>query len=98
MLLNCRALSERVTITIAEERPTPLAAIVTVTLRDGRVLPRQVTGFKGTPEQPLDRAELREKFLLLTRHCDEGDMARMFERLQHLENETNLDWIGVRAH
>jgi 2-methylcitrate dehydratase PrpD len=93
-----RALSERVTITIAEKRPTPLAAIVTVTLKDGRVLTRQVTGFKGTPEQPLDHAELREKFLLLTRHCDAGDMARMFDRLQGLEDETNLDWIGVRAH
>jgi 2-methylcitrate dehydratase PrpD len=93
-----RALSERVTITIAEQRPTPLAAIVTVTLKDGRVLTRQVTGFKGTPERPLDRAELREKFLLLTQHCDRDDMARMFDRLQDLENETNLDWIGVRAH
>ena len=93
-----RALSERVTITIAEHRPTPLAAIVTVTLKDGRVLTRQVTGFKGTPERPLDRAELREKFLLLTQHCDRDDMARMFDRLQDLENETRLDWIGVRAH
>jgi 2-methylcitrate dehydratase PrpD len=92
-----RALSERVTITIAEHRPTPLAAIVTITLKDGRVLTRQVTGFKGTPEQPLDRAELREKFLLLTQHCDRDDMARMFDRLQDLENETRLDWIGARA-
>jgi 2-methylcitrate dehydratase PrpD len=92
-----RALSERVTITIAERRPTPLAAIVTVTLKDGRVLTRQVTGFKGTPERPLDRAELREKFLLLTQHCDRDDMARMFDRLQDLENETRLDWIGARA-
>ena len=62
------------------------------------MLTRQVTGFKGTPERPLDRAELREKFLLLTQHCDRDEMARMFDRLQDLENETRLDWIGVRAH
>ena len=51
-----------------------------------------------TPERPLDQAELREKFLLLTRHCTADDMGKMFDRLQNLENETNLDWIGVRRH
>jgi len=91
-----RALAERVSITVADERPTPLAAAVTVTLKDGRVLQRTVTEFKGTPQQPLDTAELREKFLLLTRHCGAEQMARMFDRLQNLENETNLDWIAVR--
>jgi 2-methylcitrate dehydratase PrpD len=92
-----RSLCERVAITIDDDRPTPLAATVTVTLKDGRVLTRSVTGFKGTPEQPLDRDELREKFLLLTRHCTADDMGKMFDRLQNLERETNLDWIGIRA-
>jgi 2-methylcitrate dehydratase PrpD len=92
-----RSLAERVTITIAKDRPTPLAAVVTVTLKDGRVLTRSVTDFKGTPEQPLDQAELREKFLMLTRHCGADDMAEMFDRLQSLELESDLDWIGVRA-
>ena len=85
-----RALMERVTITIAEDRPTPLAAIVTVTLKDGRVLRRTVAGFKGTPELPLDRAELREKFLLLTRHCGDAAMEEMFDRLQGLRSEARL--------
>jgi hypothetical protein len=65
-------LAQHVTITIAKDPPTPLAADVTVTLRDGRVLKRSIADFKGTPEQPLDGTELREKFLLLTRHCDAG--------------------------
>jgi 2-methylcitrate dehydratase PrpD len=93
-----RSLAQRVTITVGEDRPTPLAAVVTVTLRDGRVLKRSVADFKGTPESPLDRSELREKFLLLTRHCTGNDMGEMFERLQNLENETDLDWIGVRPN
>ena len=93
-----RSLAERVTITIAEDRPTPLAAVVTVTLTDGRVLTRAVADFKGTPERPLDRAELREKFLMLTRHCTTDDMGDMFDRLQNLEHETDLDWIGVGGH
>jgi len=91
-----RALAERVTITIAKDRPTPLAAVVTVALKDGRVFTRSVADFKGTPSQPLDQGELREKFLLLTRHCSVHDMGEMFDRLQNLERESNLDWIGVR--
>jgi 2-methylcitrate dehydratase PrpD len=92
-----RALAQRVSITIGAEQPTPLAAVVTVTLNDGRVLRRAVADFKGTPQRPLDRAELREKFLLLTRHCTADDMGQMFDRLQNLENEPDLDWIRVRA-
>ena len=91
-----RALAERVTITVTKDHPTPLAAAVTVALKDGRVFTRCVAGFKGTPEQPLDQGELREKFLLLTRHCSAHDMGEMFDRLQNLERESNLDWIGVR--
>jgi 2-methylcitrate dehydratase PrpD len=90
-----RSLCERVAITVGNDRPTPLAAAVTVTLHDGRALTRRVADFKGTPEQPLDRAELREKFLTLTRHCGADDMGQMFDRLQNLEHERDLDWIGV---
>jgi 2-methylcitrate dehydratase PrpD len=90
-----QSLAQRVTITIAKDPPTPLAADVTVTLRDGRVLKRSVADFKGTPEQPLDGTELREKFLLLTRHCGAGDMGGLFDRLQNLEHETDLGWIAV---
>jgi len=92
---DIRALSERITITVAEERPTPLAAHVTVTLRDGRVLTRQVVDFKGTPARPLDRAELEDKFLLLTDHCNRAEMTRMVERLLELEREPSLDWVAV---
>jgi 2-methylcitrate dehydratase PrpD len=90
------ALAQRVKITVDNERPTPLAAAVTITLQDGRVLTRLVADFKGTPEQPLDAGELRDKFLMLTRHCAADDMSEMFDRLQDLENEPGLDWIGVR--
>ena len=84
-----RSLAQRVTITVADEAKHghTIASTVTVTLKDGRMLSRRVDSFKGTPEQPLDRAEMREKFLLLTRHCDGKAMARLFERLQNIENE-----------
>jgi 2-methylcitrate dehydratase PrpD len=94
-----RSLAERVTITVADEAKHghTIASTVTVTLKDGRALTRHVDSFKGTPEQPLDRAEMREKFLLLTKACDQKAMARLFDRLQNLEGERNLDWIKVDA-
>jgi 2-methylcitrate dehydratase PrpD len=92
-----RALAQRVKITVDKERAAPLAATVTITLQDGRVLTRSVADFKGTPEQPLEQDELRDKFLMLTRHCAADDMDGMFDRLQDLENEPSLDWIGVRS-
>jgi len=90
-----RSLAERVRVTAAENRPTPLAAHVTVTLKDGRVLARSVAQFKGTPEQPLDRGELREKFLMGTRRYRAAEMEEAFDRLQDLEHEIDLDWIGA---
>jgi 2-methylcitrate dehydratase PrpD len=94
-----RALATRVTISVADEAKHghTIASTVSVTLNDGRVLTRRVDSFKGTPEQPLSRDEMREKFLLLTRHCHRGAMARLFERLQNIEDEKSLDWVKVDA-
>jgi 2-methylcitrate dehydratase PrpD len=94
-----RALARRVSITVADEarHGHTIASTVTVKLKDGRALVRKVESFKGTPEQPLDRAEMREKFLLLTKACDSAAMARLFERLQNIDSERNLDWLKVTA-
>ncbi|HEY2138133.1 MAG TPA: MmgE/PrpD family protein, partial [Xanthobacteraceae bacterium] len=94
-----RSLCERVTITLAggDHDHATIAAEVEVTLRDGRVLNKTVADFKGTPEQPLEQADLRERFMLLTRHCRAADMERLFARLQNIENETSLDWLAVEA-
>lgn len=94
-----RSLATRVTISVSEEAKHghTLASTVTVILKDGRALTQRVADFKGTPESPLNRAEMREKFLLLTRHCDRAAMERLFERIQNLENERTLDWMKVTA-
>ena len=96
---SIRALASKVTISVADEakHDHTIASTVTVALNDGRALTRRVESFKGTPEQPLDRDEMREKFLLLTRHCDRAAMARLFERIQNLEGERTLDWLKVDA-
>ena len=94
-----RALASRVTVSVSEEAKHghTLAATVTVTLNDGRKLSQRVEHFKGTPEMPLDRAEMRDKFMLLTRDCDGAAMARLFDRIQNLEAERQLEWIKVPA-
>ena len=72
-----------------------LTSTVAVTLKGGRVVTRRVTAFMGTPSRPLDRAGMREKFMLLTKRFPAADMGRLFDRLQGLENEKTLDWISV---
>jgi len=84
----------KVTIVPGQDR-RDLAVTVTVRLKDGRAVARRVTSFKGTPERPLARAELREKFMLLSKRLGDGRMAPLFERLQGIENEKSLDWLNV---
>jgi 2-methylcitrate dehydratase PrpD len=93
---DIRALAQRVTMSIVDGQDRrDLACTVTITLKDGRVLSRRVTEFRGTPERPLDQAGLQEKFLLLTRHLDRAKMEGLFERLQQIETEKSLDWLKV---
>ncbi len=82
------SLASRVTISVADEAKHghTIASTVTVTLKDGRALTRRVDSFKGTPEQPLDRAEMREKFLLLTAALrSRGDGAAVRAAAEHRE-------------
>jgi 2-methylcitrate dehydratase PrpD len=90
-ILNLAARTTMV-VTAGQDR-RDLAVTVTIRLKDGRELVRQVTSFKGTPERPLARAELREKFLRLTQRLQHDKMARLFEQLQGIENEKTLDWL-----
>jgi 2-methylcitrate dehydratase PrpD len=74
---------------------SPIASAVSITMRDGTVLNAAVSDFRGTPDDPLTEAELREKFLLLTRDHDPSRMTAIFDRLVCIENEPAVDWISV---
>ncbi|HEY3848757.1 MAG TPA: MmgE/PrpD family protein [Acetobacteraceae bacterium] len=91
-----RDMCGRVAIVVADP-PTEIAgaSIVTIVLRDGRSFTREVAEFNGTPARPLDRNELREKFMTLTRARYGTAAAGLFERLQNLENEAELGWVGA---
>jgi hypothetical protein len=56
---------------------------------------REASDFMGTPARPLDRAGLREKFLLMSKRFPSADMERLFDRLQNIENEQTLDWLSA---
>ena len=65
---------------------------VTITTNDGRELTRTVAAFRGTPARPFEEADMREKFLMLTRHLPGAE--KTFARLQRLEEEASLEWLG----
>jgi 2-methylcitrate dehydratase PrpD len=67
-----------------------MGSTVTVTLADGRHFERH------EPSGLLEPGELEDKFTRLTRGAlGEPDAARLFARLQRLEDETSLDWLGA---
>jgi 2-methylcitrate dehydratase PrpD len=94
---DIRALAARVTITVDPDVHAhgTLASTVTVVLKDGRTFAHRVEYFKGTPKNPLNPDEMRDKFLRLTRKYREGDMTRLFARLQQLEQEPDLGFVSA---
>ena len=68
-----------------------MGSTVTIALADGR-------RFEGRAENGmLEPGELEDKFLRLTRRAlGEPGAAALFERLQRLEDEKNLDWLGAQ--
>jgi len=66
-----------------------MGSTVTVTLADGRRLERHVDS--GL----LEAGELADKFTRLTRAVLGGRAPALYERLQRLETEPNLDWLGA---
>ena len=68
----------------------PLASRVTVRLKDGRELLEEVEHFPGMPEQPLDRAGLREKFETITAGLRQNRPAAVFDSIATLECASNV--------
>jgi len=83
-----RALCRRVRLVPGEEHGR---SIVTIALADGRRLETRAENGMLEPD------ELEDKFLRLTRRAlgEPGALA-LFERLQRLENEPDLSWLGAQ--
>jgi len=86
-----RALCRRVRLVPeAADGHGAMGSTVTVTLADGRHFERhEASGL-------LEAGELEDKFTRLTRGAlGEPGAARLFARLQRLEDEASLDWLGA---
>ena len=93
---DIRAMCQRVGVTVADP-PTRVAgaSVVTVRLKDGRRIAREVEEFDGIPARPLNCAQLREKFTMLMGARRAGKAGRLFERLQNLGGEPDIRWLGA---
>jgi 2-methylcitrate dehydratase PrpD len=91
-----QALASQVRVTVAPGQDADdVSSTVAVTLKDGRVLTQRVTEFLGTPARPLTGRDMRQKFLLLTQKYPTKQMERLFDRLENIETEANLEWLRV---
>ena len=92
-----RSLCRRVVVEFVEghDGHSEVPTTVTVTLNDGREITRCVDAFTGAPARPFDRDDMREKFLSLTPAY--APAKQVLERLQHLEDEKTLEWLGAPA-
>jgi 2-methylcitrate dehydratase PrpD len=91
-----RSMCHRVSV-VAANPPTKVAgaSIVSIQLKDGQSFTREVEEFNGTPSRPLSRPELRDKFTTLARVRYGAEAGGLFDRLQDLEKETALGWVGA---
>ncbi len=91
---DIRAMCRNVAITVADP-PTRIAgaSMVKIWLKDGRCIGREVEEFDGTPARPLNRDQLRDKFMMLMGTANATRVMQVFERLQNLENATDVGWV-----
>ena len=87
-----RKLCGKVKIELREHTPAKkqLGSRVTVRLKDGRVLAEELEEFPGTPDEPLDRNGLREKFETITAGLRRNRPAAIFDSIATLERAPNV--------
>jgi 2-methylcitrate dehydratase PrpD len=92
-----RSLTRRVRFFVSDDpvERTSEVNTVTVNLKNGKTLSRQASGFIGTPKMPATLKDVHEKFSLLTSRCPKAEADELFERMQNLEAERNMDWLAV---
>jgi 2-methylcitrate dehydratase PrpD len=90
-----RALCRRVDVVDGGEHGW--ATTIRIALVDGRVLERRQTDFPGMPARPLDPEALRAKFMRLTTRLTPSGAAELHARLERIESEADLRWLGPVA-
>jgi 2-methylcitrate dehydratase PrpD len=63
---------------------------VKVRLKDGSELLEEIEHFPGTPEEPLDRAGLRQKFETITASPRQNRPEALFDSIETLERAADV--------
>jgi 2-methylcitrate dehydratase PrpD len=91
-----RALAERILIV---ERPQDVATMgvaMAVVLKDGRRIEGHLDHFRGTPEAPFSRADVKAKFDTVTRAAfSPAARERLFEALMGLEHVADMRELAI---
>jgi 2-methylcitrate dehydratase PrpD len=98
---DVRGLMERVTMLADPAMPEGLAqhawSKVTVTLTDGRVLAPAMRGARGHPDDPLDAAALRDKFVACAAPVlSRDDASAIADQIDHLEDIPDIRALTSR--
>lgn len=90
-----RALCRNVTVEVLKDAPKEQgkASRVTVKLKNGRELVKEMHSYPGMPEEPLTTAELRKKFDILTAALPAKRADQIFTQFLALEDVENLRTI-----
>jgi len=74
-----------------------MLSIVEVELQDGRVLTQESGPYRGGPERPFTREELRDKFMECGSLVLPADrLNAIFERIERIEMDSNIrDFTGL---
>lgn len=70
------------------------AASLAVEMSDGTIHAIDVDDWPGTPTQPFDAAMRSDKFMTLTQRLLQRSAQPTYERLETLESEVGLGWLG----
>ncbi|WP_345816463.1 MmgE/PrpD family protein [Paraburkholderia sp. PREW-6R] len=97
---SIRELAQRVTLVSTDTigfkdgLKNALATVTRITLDNGTTYELAQNDFPGCPSTPLTPAQLRSKFLRMTTRLGSAADA-LFERLDQIENETDLHWLDA---
>jgi 2-methylcitrate dehydratase PrpD len=89
-----RALAQRVEVVASDAEG--LASVTRITLDDGTSYEAAHADFPGCPGTPFSRDQLRAKFMRMTQRLGNAS-APLFERLDRIEEETDVRWLGAAA-
>jgi 2-methylcitrate dehydratase PrpD len=83
-----RGLCRSIKVTLDEKAKSAWGSRMHFTLKDGRKLTAEGEGFKGMPQYPLDREELKRKFMFLMK--GQAGTDGLFEHLADLEKQAKV--------